>query len=145
VYASVAQAFSNDVEPFALKGETLPHDQTRDKDPDLTSVQARALRSDVVPVTLSFAKRVRQLMTELPDSYVPNPSYRFELRVLRVGSSVPASVPTLGPFSLSATSPHREPFLCPRPRVAGTPLSPRPSLKLSPPSPAHSSNRRPLS
>jgi hypothetical protein len=29
------------------------------------------------PVTLSFAKRVGQLMTELPDNYVPNPSYRF--------------------------------------------------------------------
>jgi hypothetical protein len=48
VYASVAQAFSNDVEPFALKGETLPHDQTRDKQPYLTSVQAQALLSDVV-------------------------------------------------------------------------------------------------
>lgn len=29
------------------------------------------------PVTLSFAKRVGQLMIEFPDNYRPNPSYRF--------------------------------------------------------------------
>jgi hypothetical protein len=29
------------------------------------------------PVTLSFAKKVGQLMTELPDNCSPNPSYRF--------------------------------------------------------------------
>jgi hypothetical protein len=28
-------------------------------------------------VTLSLAKKVGQFMTELPDHYVPNPSYRF--------------------------------------------------------------------
>lgn len=48
VYASVAQAFSSDVEPFALKGETLPHDQTRDKQPYLTIAQAQNLLSSVV-------------------------------------------------------------------------------------------------
>jgi len=31
VYASVAQAFSNQLEPFALKGDTIPRDQTRNK------------------------------------------------------------------------------------------------------------------
>jgi hypothetical protein len=29
------------------------------------------------PVTLSFAKKVGQLMTELPEDQIPNPSYRF--------------------------------------------------------------------
>jgi len=29
------------------------------------------------PVTLSFAKKVGQLMTELPENFAPNPSYRF--------------------------------------------------------------------
>lgn len=29
------------------------------------------------PVTLSFAKKVGQLMVEFPDNYRPNPSYRF--------------------------------------------------------------------
>ena len=36
VYASVAQAFSNESEPFALKGSTLPHEQRRDRQPYLT-------------------------------------------------------------------------------------------------------------
>jgi len=35
VYASVAQAFSNEIEPFALKGSTLPHEQRRDGQPYL--------------------------------------------------------------------------------------------------------------
>ena len=42
VYASVAQAFSSEIEPFALKGATLPHDQKRDKQPYLTAQQANA-------------------------------------------------------------------------------------------------------
>jgi len=29
------------------------------------------------PVTVSFAKRLGQLMTELPENQVPNPSHRF--------------------------------------------------------------------
>ena len=39
VYASVAQAFSNDVEPFALKGSLVPHNQRRDRQPYLTESQ----------------------------------------------------------------------------------------------------------
>ena len=31
------------------------------------------------PITISFAKRVGQLMTELPDNQAPNPSYRFHM------------------------------------------------------------------
>lgn len=43
VYASVAQAFSNELEPFALKGDTVPKEQTRNKQPYLTATQAATL------------------------------------------------------------------------------------------------------
>jgi hypothetical protein len=48
VYASVAEAFSNEVEPFALKGATIPRDQKREKQPYLNQEQARALIEEVV-------------------------------------------------------------------------------------------------
>lgn len=48
VYASVAQAFSTDVEPFALKGATIEHDQRRDRQPYLTVDQSAALLRDVL-------------------------------------------------------------------------------------------------
>jgi hypothetical protein len=43
VYASVAQAFSNQLEPFALKGDAVPKEQTRNKQPYLTATQAATL------------------------------------------------------------------------------------------------------
>jgi hypothetical protein len=48
VYASVAQAFSNEIEPFALKGSTLPHDQRRERQPYLNEDQAASLMKDVL-------------------------------------------------------------------------------------------------
>jgi hypothetical protein len=48
VYASVAQAFSSEIEPFALKGATLPHDQRHDRQPYLNEQQASALMNDVL-------------------------------------------------------------------------------------------------
>lgn len=48
VYASVAQAFSNEIEPFALKGSLVPHDQRRDRQPYLTEAQAASLVTDVL-------------------------------------------------------------------------------------------------
>lgn len=48
VYASVAQAFSSEIEPFALKGSTLPHDQRRDRQPYLNEAQAADLMQDVL-------------------------------------------------------------------------------------------------
>jgi hypothetical protein len=48
VYASVAQAFSNEIEPFALKGATLPHEQRRNRQPYLNEKQAAHLMSDVL-------------------------------------------------------------------------------------------------
>lgn len=48
VYASVAQAFSTEVEPFALKGATIGHDQRRDRHPYLLASQASELMRDVI-------------------------------------------------------------------------------------------------
>lgn len=48
VYASVAQAFANAIEPFALRGANLPHDQRRDRQPYLTEGQASELMGDIL-------------------------------------------------------------------------------------------------
>jgi hypothetical protein len=48
VYASLAEAFSNDTEPFALKGTSIPRSQTRIKQPYLLEEQATALVEKVV-------------------------------------------------------------------------------------------------
>lgn len=48
VYASVAQAFSTDVEPFTLKGATIDHNQREDKQPYLNEMQSCALMRDVL-------------------------------------------------------------------------------------------------
>lgn len=48
VYASVAQAFSTDIEPFALRGASIPRSQARNKQPYLTEDQAVKLMQDVI-------------------------------------------------------------------------------------------------
>lgn len=48
VYASVAQAFSTEIEPFALKGINISHEQKRDRQPYLRTEEARALASSVL-------------------------------------------------------------------------------------------------
>jgi len=48
LYASVAQAFSSEVEPFALKGASIPHNQTRNKQPYLTETQAAVLMQRII-------------------------------------------------------------------------------------------------
>lgn len=48
VYASVAQAFSTEVEPFALKGANIPKDQRHNKQPYLMEDQAKHLLEDVL-------------------------------------------------------------------------------------------------
>jgi hypothetical protein len=48
VYASVAQAFSTDVEPFTLKGATIDHQQRQDRQPYLRSDQASQLLREVI-------------------------------------------------------------------------------------------------
>ncbi len=54
VYASVAQAYSTDVEPFALKGANIEHDQRRERQPYLNEAQAKGLLDDVL---LQYGKR----------------------------------------------------------------------------------------
>lgn len=48
VYASIAEAFSNDVEPFALKGASIPRSQSRNKQPYLNEEQASELVRKVI-------------------------------------------------------------------------------------------------
>lgn len=48
VYASVAQAYSTDIQPFALKGVNIDHEQRRDRKPYLNEAQARGLLEDVL-------------------------------------------------------------------------------------------------
>lgn len=48
VYASVAQAFSTDLEPFTLKGATIDQNQREDKQPYLNETQAFELLRDVL-------------------------------------------------------------------------------------------------
>ena len=48
VYASVAQAYSNDVQPFALKGANIDHEQRRDRQPYLNEEQAFGMLKDVL-------------------------------------------------------------------------------------------------
>jgi hypothetical protein len=48
VYASVAQAYSTDVQPFALKGTNVDHEQRRDRQPYLNTSQAKSLLDDVL-------------------------------------------------------------------------------------------------
>lgn len=48
VYASVAQAYSTDVQPFALKGANIEHEQRRDRQPYLNEGQAAGLLEDVL-------------------------------------------------------------------------------------------------
>ena len=48
VYASVAQAFSSDHEPFCLKGAHIDHEQRIDRQPYLNESQAYSLMKDVM-------------------------------------------------------------------------------------------------
>jgi hypothetical protein len=48
VYASVAQAFSNDLEPFALKGASIPPEQRRNRQPYLSQDQSAELIARVI-------------------------------------------------------------------------------------------------
>jgi hypothetical protein len=48
VYASVAQAFSSDHEPFCLKGAHVDHDQRRDRQPYLNKDQAFGMMRDIL-------------------------------------------------------------------------------------------------
>jgi hypothetical protein len=72
VYASVAQAFSSQTEPFALKGNTIPRDQTRRKSPYLTSEQAEHLADRMIT---EYKSRTRG---SLPTRVVIHKTSRYE-------------------------------------------------------------------
>ncbi|MFB0614215.1 hypothetical protein [Aurantiacibacter poecillastricola] len=55
IYASLAQAVASDVEPFALSGAMIDHDQRRDKQPYLNKEQASNLISEVIKEYLRVA------------------------------------------------------------------------------------------
>ncbi|WP_299631770.1 hypothetical protein [uncultured Roseobacter sp.] len=48
VYASVAQAYSTDIEPFAIKGANIDHNQKRDRQPYLDEDQASGLMEQIL-------------------------------------------------------------------------------------------------
>jgi hypothetical protein len=48
LYASVAHAFSNSVEPFILRGSPIPHTQTKNKQPYLLAAEAEAIGRRVI-------------------------------------------------------------------------------------------------
>lgn len=71
VYASVAQAVSTELEPFALKGATIDRDQRRDRQPYLLEEQARDLMIDVLD-------RYRNVVGVAPDRVVVHKTSHFQ-------------------------------------------------------------------
>jgi hypothetical protein len=71
VYASVAQAVSTEVEPFALKGATIDQDQRRDRQPYLREDQAEALMNDVL-------ERYRDVAGVAPDRVVVHKTTHYQ-------------------------------------------------------------------
>ena len=71
IYASLAQAVASDVEPFALSGATIDHDQRRDKQPYLNAIQARALISDVI-------EEYRKVAGVTPDRLVLHKTSKYQ-------------------------------------------------------------------
>jgi len=88
IYASVAQAFSNDLEPFALKGASIPRTQTRGKHPYLTDSQSAALMSDVIHAYESrLGNRPTRVVVHKTSTYQPEEIRGFREALL---SRVPA-------------------------------------------------------
>jgi hypothetical protein len=78
VYASVAQAFSSDVEPFALKGATIPHDQRRDLQPYLAEEQAVVLMREVIEKYESLAGTLpSRVVIHKTTTYQPEEEHGF--------------------------------------------------------------------
>lgn len=71
IYASLAQAVASEVEPFALSGATIDHNQRRDKQPYLTADQARALISEVI-------EEYRKVAGVTPDRLVLHKTSRYQ-------------------------------------------------------------------
>jgi len=88
LYASLAQAFSTDTEPFALKGETVPDRQVRDKQPYLMAEQAESI---VKKVVAQYRARTgtspSRVVIHKSSMYQPEEQEGF---LLGCGTSVPA-------------------------------------------------------
>lgn len=84
VYASVAQAFSNDVEPFALKGASIPHDQIRNKQPYLQETEAADLISKVIDEYINHAGDApSRLIIHKTSGYQPEEEAGFHSAILK--------------------------------------------------------------
>lgn len=98
VYASVAQAFSNQLEPFALRGDTVPKEQTRNKQPYLTTDQAATLAHRVVT---EYKTRTRG---SFPTKLVVHKTSRYEPEEIEgFRGEILSSVPTCDLVSLAPT------------------------------------------
>lgn len=98
VYASVAQAFSSQIEPFALKGAVVPHDQQRDLQPFLSRLEADTLLTDVLT-------KYRRLCGSMPSRVVIHKSSIYqpeEVQGFREASS--SVVPVCDLVSIRETS-----------------------------------------
>ena len=71
VYASVAQAVSTEVEPFALKGATIDREQRRGRHPYLREDQAQALMVEVL-------NKYRDMAGVAPDRVVVHKTTSYE-------------------------------------------------------------------
>jgi hypothetical protein len=71
VYASVAQAFSSELEPFALRGASIAPEQIRDKRPYLTELQAADLMRQII---LEYERRTGSA----PASVVVHKTSRYQ-------------------------------------------------------------------
>ena len=97
VYASVAQAFSNQLEPFALKGDTIPRDQTRNKRPYLMADQAAKLAGRVIS---EYKFRTRG---SSPSRLVIHKTSRYEPEEVEGFRDVVSEVPSCELVSLAPT------------------------------------------
>lgn len=85
VYASVAQAFSNDIEPFALRGAQIPRTQIRSKQPYLTESQAAKLMRDVVAnYETRVGARPARIVIHKTSQYQPEESEGFRKGLLEL-------------------------------------------------------------
>ena len=98
VYASVAQAYSTDVEPFALKGANIDHDQRIDRQPYLNETQAATLLQDVLD-------QYKHRAGVTPDRVVIHKTTGFQAEEIEgFQKAAKGRVPTLDYVWLSATS-----------------------------------------
>jgi hypothetical protein len=78
VYASVAQAFSSDHEPFCLKGAHVDHDQRRDRQPYLNKDQAFGMMRDILHgYELRTGVRPRRVVVHKTSMYQPEEEEGF--------------------------------------------------------------------